>query len=224
MRLNRRMGAKPNPARKAALLDALVEHLLGEGVADASLRPVANAVGTSARMLLYHFRTKEDLVDAALREVRAREQAMLLRAIQRRGAATVADMVDHVWRWYTTPRREPYLRLFFEVLGLAIQNPARFPGFLETVRTDLLSMAEEAMVQSGFPRDAARTRATFYIGTLRGLLLDWLATKDRPRLEAAAAQLAALMQDDLARVQGRSARRQATSARTARRRVSARGA
>ena len=198
------MGAKPNPARKAALLSALADHLLGEGVADASLRPVASALGTSARMLIYHFGSKDELVVAALREVRAREQAMLLRAIQRSGSTSIAEVVQHIWHWYTAPRREPYLRLFFEVLGLALQNPSRFPGFLETVRRDLLDLAEEAMVQAGFPRNEARVRATFYIGALRGLLLDMLATKDRARLAAAADLLAGLMTDDLARIRGRS--------------------
>src|SRR5215510_5309157 len=132
-----RMGAKPNPQRKAALLTALADHLLGEGVADASLRPVASAVETSPRMLIYHFGSKEALIVAALQEVRAREQAMLLRAIQRVGVSSVAEVFRHVWHWYTSPRREPYLRLFFEVMGLALQNPKRFPGFLETVRGDL---------------------------------------------------------------------------------------
>jgi len=202
------MGARPNPARKAALLNALVDHLLGEGVAETSLRPVASALGTSARMLLYHFGSKEDLVVAALREVRAREQAMLVRALPRLGNASVAQVLHHVWRWYTAPRREPYLRLFFEVMGLALQNPARFPGFLEAVRHDLLELAEEAMVQSGFPRHEARVRSTFYIGALRGLLLDLLATKDRARLAAAADLLAGVMSEDLARVRAQTMLRQ----------------
>jgi AcrR family transcriptional regulator len=200
------MGARPNPQRKAELLDALVDHLLGEGVADVSLRPVASAVGTSARMLIYHFRTKDGLVVEALARVRAREQAMLLRALRRHGGTSAADVLRHVWRWYTAPRREPYLRLFFEVMGLALQHPRRFPGFLDAVRTDLLALAEEAMVHSGFARDEARVRATFYIAALRGLLLDMLATRDRARLDAAADMLAGLMDADLARAQARTRR------------------
>lgn len=212
------MGAKPNPARRAELLKALVEHLLGEGVADASLRPVADAVGTSARMLIYHFRSKEALIVEALREVRAREQAMLLRAVQRRGVASVPEILRHIWHWYTSPRREPYLRLFFEVMGLALQNPSRFPGFLENVREDLLLLAEQAMVEAGLPAGESRVRATFYISTLRGLLLDWLATKDRRRLDAAADALAALMEADIARApRARAMQRPATRRPRARR-------
>ena len=40
---------------KERLLDAVIEHFTADGLADQSLRRIAEAVGSSHRMLLYHF-------------------------------------------------------------------------------------------------------------------------------------------------------------------------
>lgn len=181
------MGAKPKPERKASVLHAMADYLLGAGVADASLRPAASALGTSPRMLLYHFRSKEELLVAALREVRRRETEMLVREIQRLPDATSDDVLGVIWRWYASPRRAPYLRLFFEAWGLGLQNPRRYEGFLETVRKDLLVVAEDSFVQRGYPQREASAMATFMIGAFRGLLLDLVTNKDRGRLDDAMA-------------------------------------
>ncbi|MFZ9395925.1 MAG: TetR family transcriptional regulator, partial [Erythrobacter sp.] len=44
------------------LLPRLAAHVLAHGLAGASLRPLARAAGTSARMLIYHFGSKERLI------------------------------------------------------------------------------------------------------------------------------------------------------------------
>lgn len=181
------MGAKPRPERKATVLNAMADYLLGAGVADASLRPAASALGTSPRMLLYHFRSKEQLMVEALKEVRRRETEMLVRAIRRLPAANTDEVMRGIWRWYASPRRAPYLRLFFEAWGLGLQNPRRYAGFLETVRKDLLVVAEEALVLRGYPRRDAAAIATYMIAAFRGLLLDLVTNKDRQRLEDAMA-------------------------------------
>jgi AcrR family transcriptional regulator len=181
------MGAKPRPERKAVVLNAMADYLLGAGVSEASLRPAASALGTSPRMLLYHFRSKEALLVAALREVRRRETEMLVRAIRRLPHATTDEVMRGIWRWYASPRRAPYLRLFFEAWGLGLQNPRRYEGFLETVRKDLLIVAEDALVLRGYPRRDASAIATFMIAAFRGLLMDLVTNKDRARLDDAMA-------------------------------------
>ena len=65
-----------HPARER-LLDAVVAHFTEEGLADQSLRRIAEAVGTSHRMLLYHFGSKDGLLLAVVREVEARTQGRL---------------------------------------------------------------------------------------------------------------------------------------------------
>jgi len=179
------MGAKPRPELKANVLNAMADFLLGRGVSDASLRPAASALGTSPRMLLYHFRSKEQLLVAALQEVRRRETDMLMRTLRKTRRTSETDLVRAIWRWYASPRRAPYLRLFFEAWGLSLQNPTRYEGFLENVRKDLLVLTEEALVQLGYPRRHAQAIGTFMIAAFRGLLMDLVTNKDRQRLDDA---------------------------------------
>ena len=49
---------KKKPNRQALLAD-LAEHVLKNGLNNASLRPMAKAAGTSDRMLIYHFGSKD---------------------------------------------------------------------------------------------------------------------------------------------------------------------
>jgi len=179
------MGARSKPERKADVLNAMADYLLGNGLADATLRPAASKLGTSARMLLYHFGSKEELLVAALAEVRRREIEMLTREMTRHPARSPAEAIHRIWRWYASPLRAPYLRLFFEAWGVSLRRPYLFKGFLENVRKDLLPLFEEVLVQRGYPRRHAAAIATFIIGAFRGLLLDMVANDDRDRLDDA---------------------------------------
>jgi AcrR family transcriptional regulator len=67
--------------RRQAMLVAMADHLLREGLNAASLRPLAAAAGTSDRMLLYYFADKEELLTATLVEVAQRMQPLLETAI-----------------------------------------------------------------------------------------------------------------------------------------------
>ena len=177
------MPARPKPERKADVLNAMADYLLGAGVSKTTLRPAAAAVGTSPRMLIYHFRTKEALMVAALREVRRREFAMLAGQIGRRGTTRTDQLMRRLWQWYASPRRAPYLRVFFEAWGMGLRRPYLRDGFLAHVRKDLLPLAEAALVARGYPERDARAVATFMIASFRGLLIDLVANpEDRRRL------------------------------------------
>jgi AcrR family transcriptional regulator len=179
------MGAKRKPERRADVLNAMADYLLGSGLSGATLRPAAKAARSSPRMLLYHFQTKEELMVAALQEVRRRETELFTRALARLPGRSTDDMLRRLWRWYASPRRAPYLRVFFEAWGVSLREPYLRKGFLEKVRKDLLPFAEEALVQRGYPRRDASAIATFMIAAFRGLLLDLVANPDRQRLDDA---------------------------------------
>ena len=179
------MGRQKDPERRAELLEAVTDYVLEHGLADLSLRPLAGAVGTSPRILLYHFGSKERLVASALGEARAREAATV--AGYRASAADVplGDLLQTAWRWISARRNERFLRLFFEVYGLALQDPKRFPGFLEGVVADWLPLVESALRGGGVAPDRARALAPLVVAVERGLLLDLLATGERRRVNRA---------------------------------------
>jgi AcrR family transcriptional regulator len=158
----------PQTERKADVLNAMADYLLGAGVSKATLRPAAAAVGTSPRMLIYHFRTKEALMVAALREVRRREFAMLAGQIAGRGTTSTDQLMRRLWKWYASPRRTPYLRVFFEAWGMGLRRPYLRDGFLAHVRKDLLPLAEAALVARWLRARCSRG-ATFVIAAFRGL-------------------------------------------------------
>jgi AcrR family transcriptional regulator len=170
----------PDPERRKELLEAVGDYVLAHGLADMSLRPLAAALGTSPRMLLYHFASKEQLVSEALAVARERqaEQSRAWLAVQPELAP--AALLRRFWRWQLAEQR-PFLRLFFEVYGLALQDPARFPGFLEHAVADWLDFITALLRHAGLTAARSRTAATVVIAGYRGLLLDVLATNDRAR-------------------------------------------
>lgn len=167
-------------ARRQALLDGAVDYAVEHGVSDMSLRPLAEALGTQAPVLLHHFGSKERLLAAVLNGVRDR-----LRAVGRDAeAARPRAGLGAVWAWASDPAHAPFLRLFFECYGLALRHPDRHREFLDTVVQDWLDEPMAAIDD---------TSATIAIAVTRGLLLDLLATGDRDRVDAAMARAVTLL-------------------------------
>lgn len=66
------VGRRPQPDIKQQLLDACTDHVLHSGLPD-RLEPLVDATGTSARMLIYHFGTRDALLRAVLGRARQRQ-------------------------------------------------------------------------------------------------------------------------------------------------------
>jgi AcrR family transcriptional regulator len=156
--------------RRRELLERATDYVIEHGIAQMSLRPLADALDTQAPVLLHHFGSKEQLVALLLTEVRAR-----LRHVARAAVVEGDDPVDAVWRWATDPAHDALYRTFFEAYGLALRDPAAYQSFLDTVVTDWLA----ELGQGGDP-----IAATALIALVRGLLLDLLATGDSERVNA----------------------------------------
>ncbi len=166
--------ARPvNPQRKSATLAKAADYVLEHGLADLSLRPLAKALGTSPRMLLYDFGSKEQLVDGILGEIRGREQGLL---------EAEPRSLEDVWAWIAAPEREPFLRLFFENYVAAAARGEAEPFVLDWLD----------YVKTSWRPDADDATATLVVAVVRGLLLDVLATGDRERAAAALARFEAL--------------------------------
>jgi AcrR family transcriptional regulator len=186
------MKEAPEPDRHAKLLDEVADYILSNGLADLSLRPLATAIGTSPRMLLYFFDSKERLIAQALAHIRTREQLDFRRAVSRSSSADRKGLLLREWESWSSPRREKYLRLFFEVYGLALQNRERFPGFLEGAVGEWLPLVERAFAVA-VAREHAQPLATWALASVRGLQLDLLATGQRARTEAAFQEMLRLL-------------------------------
>lgn len=171
--------------RRAQLLDGVADYVLDHGVAGLSLRPLADAVGTSTRTLRSMFGNADELVDQALAAVRVRQLDRYFDFGERMSGVAFTKALEQFWRWQSSPQNEPFLRLFFETYGLALQDPARFAGFLDEAVADWLAMASQVLVAAGVPARQRKPLATLIVDTVRGLLLDLVTTSDRPRVDAA---------------------------------------
>jgi AcrR family transcriptional regulator len=169
--------------RRAELLDAVVDYTVEHGFSEVSWRPVAAALGVSPTTLVHHFGTKEQMLVAILGRLRERIRAAASdRAGEQPGLAAAARAA---WAQASDPRQWPEFKLFFAVYGRALQAPQQFAGFLDRVVADWMSDLVKAQGPDADPATAART-ASLVIATIRGLLLDLLATGDQARVQDAA--------------------------------------
>jgi AcrR family transcriptional regulator len=182
------MARPADPQRRAKTLAAAADYVLEHGLAGLRLRPLASALGTSTRMLLYDFASKQELIMAVLAEVRRREAGMLAEHVSISGASG-PGLVRAVWDWASSAERAPFMRLFFEVYIEAIARPGARSQRGQAMVTEWLDPFGTAL--GGSPAGAADTAsATLAIAVLRGLLLDRLSTGDEERTDRALEQFA----------------------------------
>jgi AcrR family transcriptional regulator len=166
---------------RAALLERVAAYVLEHGLSDLSLRPLAHAVESSPRMLLYHFGSKEGMVTAVLRAIRARQLAFFDR-LRRSEITAPAAVCKAAWSYMSDPNVGPMIKLFFETYALALRTPASFPGFLEGAVEDWLRFLADPLCTGGVSPQRARAIATIILATYRGFMLDYAATGDTQRI------------------------------------------
>ncbi len=183
------MARPPDLDRRARTLAAATDYVLEHGLAGLSLRPLAKALGTSTRMLLYDFESKEDLILAVLAEARRRESALLARAAAI-AEISRADLIRAAWSWSSAPEQSKFMRLFFEVYVQSMLGSAEYSDQAQAMVTDWLSQFARIFTAGAASADPAE--ATLLIAVLRGLLLDQLSTGDTPRTSRALEQFVLL--------------------------------
>ena len=165
------MARPPDLERRQELLDAVVKECAERGIGDRSLRDVAAAVGTSHRMLLHHFGSRNEFLLAIVDEVERRQRA-LLPELPIQPAAAMAAM----WADLRRPELRPFERLFFECYARGVQGEQPFAR--------MLPGAVEAWLADAAAADPALARLG--LAVMRGLLLDLVGTEDDAGVDAAA--------------------------------------
>jgi AcrR family transcriptional regulator len=178
------MARTANEARPGELLDAIAEYLVGRGVADVPLRELAASVGSSPRVLLYYFGSKEAMLAAALSRLRDRQRVLLAQLRPALGLDSGA-LCRAVWRHLSAPESEPLFRLMVQAYSTGLQSPGRHEQFLRDTIEDWLEFLAAPRLARGQPVAAARVFATVVLAGFRGFLLDFFASRDRSRIDAA---------------------------------------
>jgi AcrR family transcriptional regulator len=178
--------------RKQELIEAIIVYLLKHGLADLSLRPLAAKTGTSSRLLIYHFESKEGLLTEVLLAMQARVrqscEQLLIKATQ--GQQKQAPL-RLLWNWATAAENFPYLKLLYELQILAIQNPTAYAKYLADNSVSWLDFALTAL--SAEHRTAEL--ATLCGAVFDGLFLELMSTGDRKRTTQALEAFIRLVSD-----------------------------
>lgn len=184
------MARPADPERRSATTARATDYVLAHGLAGLSLRPLAAALGTSTRMLLYDFGSKERLISEVLAEARRRLRALYAEGIDAAGLSR-AEIVRAIWAWLTDAAQAPYLRLFFQVQVDALTRPDAYADRGAPLIADWLGF----LTAPGRADRLDPETATVMIGAVRGLLLDRMTTGDTDRTDRALDRFAELIDD-----------------------------
>lgn len=178
------MGRPPKPERKAELLDQIVDYLLDKTLAGLSFRTLADGLGISSYVLVYHFGSREELVNEIVRHIEARHDNL---KAENPGGFSPEDFRSWIldgWSQLMVDRNRQLQRLEFEAAVQDTVSPAprgsapkKF-GYWHAFITDWL-------VCRGLPRDRAETFSRLFTSSLYGLQYDYVLNQDRAAVDQA---------------------------------------
>lgn len=178
--------------RRDELLDLAYRYVLERGLADISLRPLAAAIGSSPRVLLFLFGSKDGLIRALLARAREDELHVLsgLRQDDGSGGAAGLDVVAiELWGWLAAEEHRPLLILWVEAYSRSLVEPeGPWADFARTTVVEWLDVLARAQPVGERRTRGGESRRTLVLAVLRGALLDLLATGDTARTTTAVHQ------------------------------------
>ena len=104
-------------AKIEMMLERMAAHVLQHGLARASLRPLAKAAGTSDRMLIYHFGSKDGLIAAILTALADRLTTSLDTALPPGRTAGRAESLRLVMSFLRRPEASAFSHIWFDILA-----------------------------------------------------------------------------------------------------------
>ena len=170
------------------LLQAVIGWFVANGVGDASLRRIADGVGSSHRMLIYHFGTREGLLTAVVERLEEGERDTLERMLAQTDGRDPRQLAWEFWS-HVADVVDFYGPLYFELASHAMRGddthaPLRSPNAEMWVR----ALAEMWASDGRMGPAEARAQARLNLSVSRGLLHDLLLTGDRAAVDEAMAR------------------------------------
>jgi AcrR family transcriptional regulator len=175
----------PSP-RQSELLELAYQYALQHGLADLSLRPLAGAIGSSPRVLLFLFGSKDGLVRALLARARTDELALLERLNDNGCPGNLADTVRTTWQWLAAGEHRALLVLWAQAYTRSLTEPdGPWAGFARQTVEDWLDVLAKGQAPKRRRSATGNAERSLALAVLRGSLLDLLATDDLDRTTAA---------------------------------------
>ena len=174
-------------SRRDEVAQAATDYVLEHGLVGLSLRPLAAELGTSDRMLLYHFRSKDDLVASVLR-VSSDRSVAVLRALPPSGS--VREAVLDLWAATTSPRLERCQRVYVEAAALGLFGHEPYVTVVGEANDRWVAAVADHLADSGVPRPLAGRATALLDAAFMGFQLDLPLDTGDPVLHQAVEDLA----------------------------------
>lgn len=168
------MSRPAEPQKKQALLEQCLAAVIEVGVLDCSINAIAKRIGTSGRMLIYHFGSKQELERQliSLLEMRLREKLWTLQGVSLE-ESSLAETLLEMWSHLTSPKMHGLLKLTMELNQRAIQGDLETQQFLERESQQWVDSL------SSLTNDQTTALSLFHL--FQGAILDFLTTGNAQR-------------------------------------------
>ena len=169
------MSRPTEPQKKEELLERCLAAVIEVGALNSSINAIAKRIGTSGRMLVYHFGSKQELDQQliSLLETRLREQLWSFQGVSLEDADCLAEPLLEMWRHLTSPEMHGLLKLTMELNQRAIQGDSETQHFLEQESQKWIDSL------SNLTHDKATALSLFHL--FQGAILDFLTTGNAQR-------------------------------------------
>ncbi|MEV6702653.1 TetR/AcrR family transcriptional regulator, partial [Streptomyces sp. NPDC051453] len=168
------MPRPPDPAKRQILLDQIREYVMRHGLADLSLRPLARELGTSDRMLLYYFGTKERMVAETLTVNEARPLPLVRDLLDATGPpknpAALRRFLEEIWGRFHAPAVRRTFPLYLELMAANVLHPGQYEPVTRDTLREWTELFTAVFADWGMPASRARTEATLVVDATFGLL------------------------------------------------------
>lgn len=190
--------ARKKSARKADdLLVKIIEIVRRTGLAGFSLDTLAPQLGTSSRMLVYYFGSKDELLGRIVYAVRNDT----VDAFANQPATSITEAIDQWWNYYRANLAD--MQFFFHLASRSFEEHDKFEEFSSTAVGLWTSYFHQSLRGVTKTDAEAQAIARLALATVRGLMVDLLITGDTTRVEDALTEFKSLLRERLAKPRGR---------------------
>ncbi|MFF6984591.1 TetR/AcrR family transcriptional regulator [Streptomyces sp. NPDC008343] len=187
------MPRKRDEVKRQELLQQIRGYLTQHGIADVTLRPMARALGTSDRMLLYYFGSKEQMLLEALAPVEIRPLPVLQERLATPGVPRdgleLRELLDEAWQVFTGPTLRPLMPLFLEATALGLPRASQHASLMRGTLQAWTETLTSALCGLGLSPRRAHVEATAVVSAMFGLLWELIIDRDDQRTQDAFAAL-----------------------------------
>ena len=163
--------------RRDELVAAATAWVLEHGLGGLSLRPLAKALGTSDRMLMYYFGSRDGLV-AAISDFAGQQLVAAMPAIDPAHPPRSAKVwLDGAWALFSDDAIRPAMQLLFELDALAARSPGPARDAASAVTARWLAVVDDALAALGVATRRRRELTPVVAAALVGLALEHLVVE-----------------------------------------------